>query len=68
VRSSTYRQSGQKIPTDNKSGVLVMLFVLLLIAGVLAGLWFFVVEDLVSQLQTVRDALSPTQLATTGGR
>ena len=67
-RKSYPAYGGQRIELDNKSGALAILFTLLLIAGVLAGLYFFVAADLFSQLQTLRDALQPTQLATTGGK
>lgn len=65
-RSSGYR--GEKMRTDHASGILTILFAVLLIAGVLGGLWFFVLGDLFSQLSTLKDVLHPTQLAVTGSK
>lgn len=59
---------GPKIQMDHKSGFLSILFVLLLVAGVLAGLYFLVLDDLFSQLSTLTDVLQPKPLTTAGGQ
>jgi predicted PurR-regulated permease PerM len=56
------------LKTDWAGGVMTFLFIALLVAGVLGGLYFLVLEDLFSQLQTLTDSLPSMQLASTGSK
>lgn len=68
TRAAKSTAKAQPYKTDWAAGFLTIGMVILLVAGVLGGLWFLVLDDLFSQLQAVTDSLPAMQLASTGSK